>query len=168
MGIAIPGLVPKVIIGSSADPSMVTDLSYVAPSSLRRSSPRRPPWPQTPPFGAPRGPPGLALRRPGPADQVIEGGGVRGDHAGASARLDRHVAHRHPRFHRERSDGAAGELDDVARAPRNADLRDHRQDDVLRRHERLEPAVDADVERLRLALEQALRGEDVTDLARPD
>ncbi len=70
-------------------------------------------------------------RRERAALHVGDGLVVHGDQAGARARLDRHVAHRHAAFHRERADRGAGELDGVAGAAGGADPADHRKHDVL-------------------------------------
>ena len=63
--------------------------------------------------------------------QVVEGGLVRGDHASASASLDRHVAHRHPCFHRKSLDRRSAKLDHVPLTSRGAHLRDHGQYHIL-------------------------------------
>ena len=80
---------------------------------------------------APRGDGGVpvgALRRVVAAAQVVEGRLVRRDHAGAGARLDRHVADRHPGLHREVLDDVAAVLQHVALAAAGADLGDDRED----------------------------------------
>ncbi len=59
-------------------------------------------------------------------------------------------------------------LEHVAGAAADADPGDEREDDVLGRHAVIEPAVDAHLVRLRVALEERLGGEDHLDLARPD
>ena len=51
---------------------------------------------------------------------------------GARAAFDRHVADRHPPFHRKRADRVAGIFDDIAGAAGRADLVDDGEDDVLR------------------------------------
>jgi hypothetical protein len=86
----------------------------------------------------------------------------------SQASPDRHVAHRHAAFHRQRADGLAGVLDDVPGAAGGADLADDGEDDVLGRHPLGQGAVDADAHVLGLALRQRLGGEDVLDLARAD
>ena len=68
--------------------------------------------------------------------QVFDRVLVDGDHAGARAGLDRHVAHRHAAFHRQRADRLAGEFDRMSGAAGGADPADDRQHDVLRRHAR--------------------------------
>ena len=88
--------------------------------------------------------------------------------SGARAGLDAHVADRHARFHRERADRRAGELEDAARAAGGADLADQLEHHVLRRHVRREAAGILDTEGLELLLAERLRGEDVFDLARAD
>jgi hypothetical protein len=112
--------------------------------------------------------PRRALRRPGPAGEPLEGRVVRSDHPRPRAALDRHVAQGHPRLHRERADRGAGVLDDVAGPAAHADLRDDREDEVLRAHARPEATFHADREGPRAALEEALGGEDVPDLGGPD
>ena len=52
--------------------------------------------------------------------------------------------------------------------PVDADLADDGEDQVLGGHARRERALDVDGERLRLPLQQALRGEHVTDLGGAD
>ena len=54
----------------------------------------------------------------------------------------RHVADRHALLHRQRLDGRAAVLEDVAGAAADADPRDQREDHVLRADARREPAVD--------------------------
>ena len=109
-----------------------------------------------------------AARAERPAAQVGDRRLVDGDQAGARAGLDRHVAHRHPPFHAERADRAAGELDRVAGAAGGADLADDRQHDVLGAAAAAELAVDLHEHVLRLAREQRLRRQHVLDLARAD
>ena len=112
--------------------------------------------------------PVLALRRVRAALEVREGRLVRRDHAGAGAGLDRHVADRHPPLHRERADRAAAELEHVALPAVGADLRDDREDDVLRGDAGLELALDGDRHRLEGLERQRLGRQDVLDLARAD
>ena len=85
----MPGLVPNVIIGSSAAASSVT-VAIVAsrPSSVAQRAPARD---RRVPGGA------LAARARGPS-RYCERRLVGRDHAGARARLDRHVADRHARL----------------------------------------------------------------------
>ncbi len=93
---------------------------------------------------------------------------VRRDEAGPRAALDAHVADRHPLLHREGSDGAAAILEDVARSAADPDPGDEREDDVLGADARPQAAVDADLVRLRIALEECLGGEHHLHFARPD
>ena len=109
--------------------------------------------------------PGGRVRATG---QILERGVVRSDHAGARAGLDRHVADGEAAFHRQARDRRARILDDVARGARRADPRDDREHDVLGANAVAEPAVDRDPHRLRLALPQRLRREDVGHLRRSD
>src|SRR3546814_12397409 len=69
------------------------------------------------------------------------------------------------RSHRQRCNGGAAVLDDMTGAAVDADGADHVQDQVLGGDPGAELAVDGDRKRLRLALQQALRGQHVTDLA---
>ena len=90
------------------------------------------------------------------------------DHAGARARLDRHVANRHPRFHRQRAHGLARELDCVAGTACSADATDDRKYEIFRRDPGGQAPVDTDQHRLRLLDQQALRGQHVFDFGRAD
>ena len=103
----MPGLVPQVIIGSSASPSMVTSRSNFAPSSVGSLRQRATAASQSAPFGA--------KWRP---LQILESGVVGRDHACARAGFDRHVADRHAAFHIERADGRAGVFEDACRCRR--------------------------------------------------
>src|SRR3546814_5816542 len=94
--------------------------------------------------------------------QVLEGHRIGGDQAGAGTGLDRHVAHGHALLHRQRCNGGAAVLDDMTGAAVDADGADHVQDQVLGGDPGAELAVDGDRKRLRLALQQALRGQHVT------
>ena len=105
---------------------------------------------------------GAALLEPG------EGRVVGGDHAGAAAALDRHVAHRHAPLHREALDHGAGVLDDVAGGAVGAHLADRAEDQVLGGDAEAELALVGDPHRARLALAQALGREHVLDLAGAD
>ena len=86
--------------------------------------------------------PVLALRSPGPAVKVVERRLVGGHHACPGAGLDRHVADRHPGFHRQGPDRRAAVLDHVTLAATRPDLGDDRQDHVLRGDARGELALD--------------------------
>ena len=112
--------------------------------------------------------PVLAGRRVRTALQVGERGVVRGDHAGAGARLDGHVAHGHPRLHRQLLDGRAAVLEHVALPAAGADPRDDREDDVLRRDAVAQLSVHRDGHGLERPQRQRLRGEHVLDLGRAD
>ena len=102
------------------------------------------------------------------APEELEGRLVRGDHAGPGAGLDAHVADRHPALHRQRFDGAAAVFDDIALAAAGADLRDHRQDDVLGADAGRQYAVDVDRHGLERPQRQRLGGEHVLDLRGAD
>ena len=98
----------------------------------------------------------------------VEGGLVGRDHARAAAALDRHVADRHPLFHRHALDDLAGVLDGVAGGAVGAHLADRGEDQVLRGDAVAERADVVDPHRLRLGLLQRLGREHVLDLARAD
>ena len=136
---------------------MTRDLSKTAPSSVGSVRQRR--------HGLV---PGGALGGVPAAVEIVEGGLVRRDQAGAGAALDAHVADGHPLLHVERADRLAAELEDVAGAAADADAGDQGEDDVLRADARAEAPVDADLVGQGLALEQRLGGEDHLDLAGPD
>ena len=93
-----------------------------------------------------------------------EGGLVGGDHAGAPATLDGHVADGHAPFHGERLDGGAGVLDGVAGHATDAELPERAEDEVLGGDAEAELALVADAHRARFGLHHALRGEHVLDL----
>ena len=100
--------------------------------------------------------------------QVLERRVVRGDHSRPGPRLDRHVADRHALVHGERPHRRAAILDGVAGGARGADAGDEAEDQVLGGDARGQAAVHLDREGLRLALQQALGGQDVADLAGAD
>ena len=132
-------------------------MSNSAPSSVRNCFHASTAASQSAPFGRVRA-----------ALEVGEGGLVGRDHAGPRAGFDAHVADGHPAFHRQRFDGAAAVLDDVALAAAGSDLGDHRQDDVLGTDAGGQSAVDVDRHRLEGAQRQRLRGEHVLDLRGAD
>src|SRR5262249_52671608 len=86
----------------------------------------------------------------------------------ARTAFDRHIAHRHAFFHRERANRTAGVFEHARRAAADADLRDQREDDVLGSDAWLQRAVHLHPEGLRLTLQQTLRGEHVLDFAGAD
>ena len=100
--------------------------------------------------------------------QIRERRRIRRDQSGARAGLDRHVAHGHALFHRQRLDRAAAVFEDVAGAAVHADRADDVQDQIFRRHAGLQFAVDGDRERFRFALQQALRRQHVADFGGAD
>ena len=112
--------------------------------------------------------PQRALRRTRPPAQIGERRLIDCDQTGACARFNRHIAHRHPPFHRKRADGRAGELQRVAGAACGADGANHRQHQILGEHPRLQRAVNDDAHRLRLLLRQTLRRQHMLHLARAD
>ena len=93
-------------------------------------------------------------RREAAALEVGEGGLVRGDHAGAGTGFDAHVADGHAAFHRERADGGAGVLDDVAGGSVGADAADDVEDDVLGGDAEGKLAFDVDAEGFGLVLRE--------------
>ncbi len=115
-----------------------------------------------------RGVPIGALRRGGATLQVIVRSVVRGNQACARAGFDGHVADGHALFHRKRADGRAGKLEDAACAAADTDFGDEREDDVLGRDAWPQRAIHLHREALRLALQQALRGQDVLHFAGAD
>ena len=102
------------------------------------------------------------------AGKILERGVVGRHQPRARASLDGHVAHCHALFHVQGADGAAGVLQDATRAAADADLRNQRQDDVLGRNTGLQPPIHAHLKGLRLALQQALRGQHMFHFARAD
>ena len=115
-----------------------------------------------------RGVPIVALWRVWPALEVVEGRRIGRDHAGPRAGLDRHVADRHPAFHRQTANRLAAILDDVALAATGADLSDDAEDEILRGHSGGQGAGNLDRHRLGALQRQRLSREHVLDLARPD
>ena len=110
----------------------------------------------------------LALRSARRRREIGEGRLVRRDQAGLGAGLDRHVADGHALVHRQAADGRAAVFDDVAGAAGDADLLDDGQHQVLGGYATAERTLDVDRQRLRLALQQALRGQHVADLGGAD
>mmetsp|Transcript_21030 Transcript_21030/g.62929 ORF Transcript_21030/g.62929 Transcript_21030/m.62929 type:complete len:464 (-) Transcript_21030:754-2145(-) len=106
----------------------------------------------------------VALRGHGPSAQVVKGNLVRRDHAGARAALNRHVADRHARLHRQRRNCVARKLNHVACAAGGADGANDGEDDVLGGHARLQLARDRDAHVLSLGLYQRLRRQHVLHL----
>jgi hypothetical protein len=109
-----------------------------------------------------------ALRCSWPAEKVVERRLVRGHHARARTGLDRHVADRHPGFHRQGPDRGAAVLDHVTLAATRADLGDDRQDHVLRGDTWGELPLDGHRHRLERLQGQRLGREDVLDLTGAD
>ena len=105
-------------------------------------------------------------QRAGP--HIGEGDLVRRHHADAAARLDRHVAERHARFHRQRGDRGTGVFDGVPDAAIGADLGDQREDDILHRDALPETALEQHTHRLLLVLAKRLGGEDAFAFAGAD
>jgi hypothetical protein len=86
----------------------------------------------------------------------------------STACLDRHVADRHPPFHRERFDRGARELDGIAGRARGADLADDGEHDVLGRCARRQYTVHRNAHVLRPPLDQRLGREHVLHFGCPD
>ena len=99
---------------------------------------------------------------------VLEGGLVGSDHAGACARLDGHVAHGHAALHGEGADCGAAVLEHVALTAAGANLRDDGEDDVLSGHAGLESAFNVDGHGLEACQGQGLGGHDVLHLGGAD
>ena len=112
--------------------------------------------------------PALALRRERPAAQVVERASST---ATMPARAPASIAMLHTvmrRFHRQRADRLAGELDRVAGAAGGADAADDRQHEVLAVTPRpSRPSTRISIE-FALRDDQALRGEHVLDLGGAD
>jgi len=117
---------------------------------------------------------GLVQRRAARGVGLVAGGDVLerrfvgGDHAGARAGFDGHVADRHAAGHVERPDGLAGIFQHAARAARRADLADQAQDEILGADPFAGPARERRPHRAASALPQRLRGQHVLDLAGAD
>ena len=99
---------------------------------------------------------------------VVDGLLVHRDHADARAGLDRHVADRHPPFHRQRADRGAGEFQRMAIATGSTDLADDRQHHILGGDAERQRALDPHLHVLHLLGDQALRGQHMLDLRRSD
>ena len=65
---------------------------------------------------------------------ILKSGLVRSDHSRTRARLDRHIADGHPRFHRHVANRLAAILNDVALAAAGTNLGNDGQNQVLRAH----------------------------------
>ena len=107
-------------------------------------------------------------RRRRAALDIGGGGVVGGDHARPGARLDRHVADRHPPLHREAADHLARVLDHVTDGAVDADASDDREDHILGTDAEPEPAVDAHLHGAGSSLHQGLGRQRVLDLAGAD
>uniref|UniRef100_A0A0N4Z3R2 BZIP domain-containing protein n=1 Tax=Parastrongyloides trichosuri TaxID=131310 RepID=A0A0N4Z3R2_PARTI len=111
---------------------------------------------------------GRASRRMGAAFQPGEGRLVRGDQAGAGARLDRHVADGHPPRHVQVADGLTGVFDDEAGRPIGADPADDRQNQILGRDPETERPLHLDQHRSGALLHQGLGRQNMFDLGGAD
>ena len=99
---------------------------------------------------------------------VLEGDLVGGDHAGACARLNGHVAHGHAALHREGADCGAAVFEHVALTAAGTNLRDDSEDDVLCGHAGLEGAFNVDCHGLEACQGQGLGRHDVLHLGGAD
>ena len=153
----MPGFVPNVTIGVSVATSMFTSRSKRAPASLgsvrQRAHGRVP--------AAPCG----ASGRPARYSYVVSSGAIMPARAPASIDMLQIVM-------RSSIDSARIALPRYSMTwpvpPPTPIVADHAQDHVLRGDARRQLAVEIDRERLRLALQQALRREHVADLGRAD
>ncbi len=102
------------------------------------------------------------------AFEISDGGFVGGDHAGAGAAFDGHVAHGHAAFHVEAADGFASVFENVSIAAGDADFADDGEDYVFGGDAGRKFSVDDDVSRFGASLLKALRGENVLDFAGAD
>ncbi len=109
-----------------------------------------------------------AAWRARPVGEKAEGGLIRRNHAGACAGFDGHVAHGHALFHVQGADRFTTILQHMSGAALDADLADDGQHQVLGGDARMQFLVDVDGEGLRLALQDALGGEHVSDLGGTD
>ena len=112
--------------------------------------------------------PGSALGCPRPTFEIRERRVIRRDQPRLRTPLDRHVAHRHPAFHRQRPDRFPGVLDDVADPPSGAELADRAEDHVLGGDPWRARAHELDLHRLRTQLGKRLGREHVLHLGRAD
>src|SRR6266404_1758400 len=110
----------------------------------------------------------FAARDERTAFEIGERGFVGRDHAGARAAFDGHVADGHAAVHGEAADGFATVFGDVSIAAADANFADDSENDVLGGDAGGALAVHHDVQRFRARLHQALRGENVLDLAGAD
>src|SRR5262245_11811598 len=117
---------------------------------------------------APRLVPQLALGRLGTVLQERIGLLVGRDETCLGAGLDRHVAHRHAAFHRQRADRLPCIFQRVTGAAGGADLADDGENDVLGGDALRQLAVDHRAHVLRLGLDQRLRRQHVLDLGGAD
>ena len=90
------------------------------------------------------------------------------DEARLGAAFDRHVAHGHAPFHRQRADRVAGIFERIAGAAGSADLADDGEDDVLGGDAGRQRAVDHGAHVLRFGLDQRLGRQHMLDLGSAD
>ncbi len=153
----MPGLVPKLIIGSMSAASNEIDRSYFAPASVGSARQRATALSHSAPCGRHR-----------TARQIFERRVVGRDHTGTRAAFDGHVANRHASVHVEAANRRARVFDDASGSTGRSDLRDDVENDVLRGDAFFQLAGDSDLEVLRLALQQALAREHVADFRGAD
>ena len=103
----------------------------------------------------------LRGRREAAAFDVRECRLVGGNHSRAGSRFDAHVAQRHAAFHRKCAHGFARELDDVPRATIRTDLANDPEGHIFGGDAFGQHPANFDQHGFRLALRQALRGQDV-------
>ena len=132
--VTMAGLVPQVTCGARPSTRIDTCRSNAAPGSVGRVRQKARAAFQSLPGG----------RGERAAREVVERRLVGGHHAGAGARLDGHVAHRHPFFHGHRPDGFAGVLDHAAGSAADPEPADEGEDHVLRMDPRRPPPVQLD------------------------
>ena len=154
----MPGLVPNVIIGSSVLASIVISRSYVAPSSVGSVFQRATAASKSAPFGA-----------NGAAGNVLICFIVRRDQPGPRAAFDRHIADRHPLFHRERANGrAANTRSRIPSPPPMPIFESSFRIMSFAVTPGFQRPVDAHGKRLRRPLQQALRRQHVLHFAGAD
>ena len=106
-----------------------------------------------------------ALRGIGPALNIVKGGVVRRNHAGARAAFNAHITDGHTVGHAQTADGAAAIFKDIAGAATGPILGDNGQNDILGRHTETQFAFDIDGKGLGLHLQQTLGGQHMPHFA---
>ena len=108
------------------------------------------------------------MRREAAVLDVGKSGFIGRHHARAGSGLDAHVAQRHAAFHGKRANGFAGVFDDVAGCAISPDLADDAKSKIFRGYPFGQRTTHVDQHGFRLALRQALRGQDMLDFRRAD